>query len=728
MNPFPLILSIVLSDSLADTTATRTLEAIAYSADSICFRPETGDLVLVGTSRVDYREMYLEADTVRYRSELELLEASGAPELFDRGESIRGVRMFYDMVSRRGMIEEADSRYEFGFYSGSSIVQVGRREFNMIDARFTTCDNDTADYYFRAPMMKVFQNDRAIARPVYLYIADTPVFYFPYWVFPIRSGRQSGFTLPSFGQTSRDGRYLRGTGYYFAFSDYIDLLLQGDILERSRFALSARERHRLRYVHEGGVTAEWRREFESHRERWSFLGTHLHDFADGTTARLRGEFLSDRSYLQDTQQESENRMTSEIRSWASATRSFGRASVQLTLERTAYLKTDPDSIADETESIQSLPDLKISIPSAPLFTAPSDPSDRRPWHSIYWNLSSHYISMDTRREETRTTHSGFRTVSEISASDRILGFLSVSPRIGGTFAAYDRDRQGNGYPWWLAGRGSISLSTDVYGVFAEGGLGFSAFRHTLSPRAVLGWSPDKFLLADGSGASVQSVDSASSRFFSFSDFSLPSRGGTLLLGLFQSLEAKRTQTGGIEKTELATLDITTTLDLDRDSTERVFSPVTAALDLTPAHFASFRTDASWDPYDGRIEELGFTTTLLAAGSDRTLVPDSVAYNGLPWRLSLSHHFRKGLEGSDDLSRLRASASVELTPSWSIDYTAYYDLLDESFINQYYTLRRDLHCWEAMFVRHISETDNGFYFRINITDLPDIKIEQHVSNF
>ena len=52
----------------------------------------------------------------------------------------------------------------------------------------------------------------------------------------------------------------------------------------------------------------------------------------------------------------------------------------------------------------------------------------------------------------------------------------------------------------------------------------------------------------------------------------------------------------------------------------------------------------------------------------------------------------------------------------------------AFINQSYTLRRDLHCWEALFVRHISDTDSGFYFKINIIDLPDIKIEQHVSNF
>jgi len=46
--PLPLILSIVLSDSTADSTRTAVLETIAYSADSICFMPSTGDFVLIG--------------------------------------------------------------------------------------------------------------------------------------------------------------------------------------------------------------------------------------------------------------------------------------------------------------------------------------------------------------------------------------------------------------------------------------------------------------------------------------------------------------------------------------------------------------------------------------------------------------------------------------------------------------------------------------------------------
>jgi|WetSurMetagenome_2_1015567.scaffolds.fasta_scaffold00188_6 lipopolysaccharide assembly outer membrane protein LptD (OstA) len=722
------ILAVLAQADTADSLQ-QSMEVIAYSADSIVLTVETRDIVLVGSSRIDYRDMALEADTVHYEPSVETVRASGSPELFDRGESIRGSRMFYSLRTRRGRIEAADSRYEFGYYSGSSITQVGPREFNITDARFTTCENDSEpDYYIRSPRMKVFQNERAVARPAYLYISDTPVFYIPFGVFPLRQGRQSGFTIPRFGQTSRDGRYLRGFGYYFAFSDYIDLLVDGDIMERTRFAASVEERHALRYVHSGRTVMEWRREFQTHLDRWRLFGEHLHDLADGTTVRLRGEFLSDRSYLADTHEDPYDRMEKEIRSWASVNRMLGRASVQLVLDRTQYLGTDPDSIADELEIAQSLPDLRVSLPSSPVFGTPSDPTRRTFWNTLYWNLSSHYIALDNRREETRTTHSGLRTVSELTASNRLWGILSLSPHVSATMTVYDRDRSGNSLPWWISGAAGITAQTDLYGVFQTGLLGYSALRHTITPGISFGYVPGTFLSSrEDGGFGTASADSAEERYYSFSDLSLPSAVERLTFSLFQRLEGRRVDGDMVERADLATLEISTTADLGRS--DSVFTPLTASLTLAPFDQLSMSTDAAWDFNSSRMEEVDFTTTLRLVGSDPTLLPDTIpASAGMPWRLSLSHYYRLGIGDAGDLSKLRASAALSLTPSWSIEYGSYYDLLESSFITQTYTLRRDLHCWEAIFTRHISDADTGFYFRINIKELPDIKIEQHVSQF
>ncbi|MBN2587231.1 MAG: LPS-assembly protein LptD [Candidatus Fermentibacteraceae bacterium] len=727
----PVIIPLVLMaqpaapDSLeADTSSVQgTLETIAYSADSLVFHPGDGDLTLVGAVSVDYRDMTLHSDTVEYSSDDEVIVARGASELFDRGESITGSGMIYNINTRKGRILEAASEYDFGFYSGASITRVGRNEFNIVDARFTTCDAESTHFHFYCPVMKVFPDDKAIARPVYLYVENTPVFYFPYWVFPIRRGRQPGFTMPKFGQTSRDGRYLREMGYYFVFSDYSDLWVHGDIMEKTRFVVAADERHRVRYLCNGGLRTEWRREFQTRRDRWLVFGQHLHDFPDGTSLRLQGEFLSDRSYLEETQQNPEDRMTGEVRSWVSVNRYFGRLSFQGVLDRTSYLNTDPDTIPGEIESVQEAPDIRLSLPSAPLFRPPSDPSMIRPWHSIYWNASAHYLSRDMRMEENRATNSAFRATSGLTASSRLWGWLALSPSIQVRGTVYDRDRNNESYPWWLHGSAGLTASTDIYGIFGGGIFGLDALRHTITPSVSIQWAPDRFINGDG----IVNSDSAGMEYYSFSDFYLPSSRRTVGLNLLNTLEGKRSIRGQISRFDIASLNISTSIDLEAE--ERAFSPLTATLDLNPLQALDITGNGGWDLYENEFTDLSVSSSLRLAGYDRTLLPDSGMTDlGLPIRMTLSHFYRHGLQDSPAISKFRLTASLDLTPGWSLEYSAYYDALSEDFISQSYTLRRDLHCWEAVFVRHISDVDSGFYFKINILDVPDIKIEQHVSNF
>ena len=709
--------------STDSTVSLATLETIVYSADSLVFYPDTGDLLLIGSTTLDYRDMTLQSDTVMYFAEEELIQAKGETELFDRGESIRGDGLIYSLPSRKGRITSADSEYEFGFYHGESITRVGRNEFNIVDARFTTCDEDSSHFFFYCPVMKVFPDDKAVARPVYLYIEDTPVFYFPYWVFPIRRGRHSGFTTPKFGQTTRDGRFLRELGYYFAFSDYADLWIHGDIMEKTRFVVAADERHRIRYLCYGNLKTEWRREFESRRDRWMVFGQHLHDFPDGTSVRLQGEFLSDKSYLEETQQSPEDRMTGELQSWISVNRYFGRLSFQAVLDRTSYLHLDPDSIPDEVVSVQELPDIRFSLPSAPLFKTPTDPLLVRPWHSIYWNLNGHYLSRDERLEDSRATNSAMRIRSGLTGSSRLWGWLSFAPSMNATGTVYDRDRQDNNLPWWLHTSATLSMSTDIYGIFSTNIFGIEAFRHTITPGVSLQWAPDRFINNDG----VVEADSAGNEYYIFSDFGLPSGRRAISFSLQNRLEGKRRENNRISRFEIASLTFSTSADLDDKETP--FSPLIASLDLSPFSNLTVRGTGSWDFYESKLTNVSLSSSLRLSGYDRTLLPDTGSTErGLPLRLTLSHYYRYGLDGDDDISKLRVSASLDLTPGWSLEYSAYYDMSGESFINQSYTLRRNLHCWEAVFVRHISDVDSGFYFRINIIDVPDIKIEQHVSNF
>ena len=724
-----LLLLTLAAGEEADSTEIPQMETIAYRADSMVYDASSGDLVLLGAGVVDYREMSLEADTILYATSTNIVSASGEPELFDRGESVRGESMVYDMDTRRGRIGNPDSEYEMGFYTGESVTRIGRNEYNIVNARFTTCDLDSAvHYHFYSPVMKVYPKEKAVCRPIVMYVDQTPVFYWPWMVFPIRRGRQSGFTLPTFGITARDGRFLRDLGYYFGFSDYQDLLIEGDIMEKSRMSLSVRERHVVRYLMNGELYTEWRREFREKRDRWMIRGDHFHDFPDGTALRLQAEFTSDRSYLEETQPDPEDRLEREMRSWLSVSRTFGRASFEAVVDRTAYLDTDPDSIDNELESETELPDIRMSIPSAPLFDSPQSPDERRIYHSVYWSLSGHYLARDVEREETRLVNSAGSARLKLSASERLGGWLSLTPSVSGTATAYDRDREGNRLPAWAHTSAGLRLSTDIYGIFGTRLFGLAALRHTITPSVTYSWSPGTYLRL---GEGLESTAEAESTFYSFSDFRVPGSRSSVGLSLDNRLEGKRIHRDEVQKLDIANLGISTTLDLQAE--ERPFSNVLAGLELYPTSGSSFRAEGSYDPYDGEMDDLSFSSSIRLSGTDPTFTfRDSTGaeflVDEMPWMVSLSHNYRLGLGGRDDISKLRLSSSLNLTPSWEISYSAYYDVTETDFISQSYTLRKDLHCWEAMFVRHVSDVDSGFYFRINIKELPDIKVEQHVSNF
>ncbi|HPF32353.1 MAG TPA: putative LPS assembly protein LptD [Candidatus Sabulitectum sp.] len=718
-----LLLGLILQPDSLDVPP---MESMGYAADSLHFLIDSENLILIGEASLEYTGMGISADTIRYEAERETVTASGNMELTDAGETARGTGLVYHMPTATARTWDTSSLYDRAIYSAETITMLSRDEFNLTNVKFTSCEKDTFDYYFWSSRMKVFPDDKAVAGPVTLFIEETPVFWVPFAVFPIRRGRSSGFTIPTIGASSRDGRYLREVGYYFGFSDYADLLLSADLMEKTRFQVTATERHSLRYVMNGRTRLQWRRQFENSRDRWLVETLHTHELPDGTMVKLTGNFVSDRSYLEETQQDPQERMESELRSWLSFSRNLGRGSAQMNLEYTEYLDALPDTIDGELLSELTAPDLRYSLPSAPVFHTPADPEDRRPWHSLYWSLSGHYLTESTQWEDSSLYNAGLRLESNLSASERLGGILAISPSIRGRGTLYDRDRMGNGYPGWFHGSAGLALSTDIYGLFASDFLGHSLLRHTITPTVSATWTPDRFITTQG----MENTEAADSLYYSFSDLSLPSSGTAVALSLANVLEGKRVSRGTIERNTLAELTVGTSWNPEAEEGENAFSRISGSLNLTPARWFSTRLDGSWDPYGRETRDLSLTTGITLSGNDPTLRPDSgVVISPLMWRLTISHNWRPEIgEEAIELNKLRVSAAVDLTSRWSVNYRAYYDITESDFISQDYTIMRDLDSWEAVFTRHVSDVDTGFYFRINIKAFPDIKVEQHTSSF
>ena len=63
--------------------------------------------------------------------------------------------------------------------------------------------------------------------------------------------------MPTFGDESTRGFFLRDGGYYFALSDYMDLALLGEIYTKGSWGLSAKSAYRKRYKFSGSFNASY---------------------------------------------------------------------------------------------------------------------------------------------------------------------------------------------------------------------------------------------------------------------------------------------------------------------------------------------------------------------------------------------------------------------------------------------------------------------------------------
>ena len=100
--------------------------------------------------------------------------------------------------------------------------------FYGLGGTLTSCEDSIPDYHFR--MREVKRTERTlVARPAVLYIRDIPVMWLPFVFQDIRPGRRSGVLPPRFGASDivRNNpnyrRHIENIGYYWAFSDYVDM-------------------------------------------------------------------------------------------------------------------------------------------------------------------------------------------------------------------------------------------------------------------------------------------------------------------------------------------------------------------------------------------------------------------------------------------------------------------------------------------------------------------------
>jgi len=267
-----------------------------------------GDVgTLYGEARAAYDTASLTAAEIDLLFGAETLRARGAPgdtaaagrPAFQRGsEAFTGRELAFNLATGRGRVIGARTAIEDGYLVGGVVKQAGPRVTFAQDVVYTTCEyEEHAHWGLHAHRMKVVDGEWVYTGPAQLRLLGIPTpLWLPFGFFPAAEGRRSGPLPPDYGEQADLGFYLRGLGYYWALSDYMDLQLRGGLYTSGSYEADGQWRYARRYLYDGGLTLGFRAErrgepqdpgFQTNREV-SLGWRHAQTFDAAGTARLSG--------------------------------------------------------------------------------------------------------------------------------------------------------------------------------------------------------------------------------------------------------------------------------------------------------------------------------------------------------------------------------------------------------------------------------------------------------
>ena len=454
---------------------------VTYLAkDSIIYSLNTRFMNLYGKSDLKDRTIELKAERVDVNWDSATLNAAGIPDtsskakkkfignpiMVDGGETYDGTRIAYNFRTQKGRIVLGETEIEKGYYHGEAIKKV-EKDVLFVEGD-TTCDAPDPHYYFYSPRMQVIVHDHIVAEPVYLYIADVPVFVLPFGIFPNESGRRSGLIAPVYGSDANRGQYLSHFGYYWAINDYMDFSTAFDWFTRGGWLNRSLFRYAERYDFTGAISVNFTNLFTGESgdpgrtsERDYNIQINHNQQIDPTT-RLDVNFtFSSGSFFRNTSSNIDQILQQNIVSNATISKSWDEGSRSLTVDVYRDQNLTTNDVEERLPSFsfnqgQFFPFSKSSKSQLPT----ADASGGASWYELIgvsysaegeFKRSVVHQTVDSTTVAQRDDRPGINHQVSISASPKV-GYFTIAP-----FISYNEK-------WYNRSIRQDSLGTyDVYG-------------------------------------------------------------------------------------------------------------------------------------------------------------------------------------------------------------------------------------------------------------------------
>ena len=581
----------IRQDSLNRKRSTGIEAPVVFSAnDSMIYDAQRNTAHLYGSSNVKYTAMDLKSEKIYMSLDSSIVHATGiyadstkkkltGTPVFQMGsDSYESDTMAFNFKSKKGLIQNVYTQQEEGFLYSKLSKRNDNGDVYLQHGRYTTCDASCPDFYISLSRAKVRPGKDVVFGPAYLVVADVPLpLAIPYGFFPFTKSYSSGFIMPSYGDESERGFYLRDGGYYFAMSDKWDLKLLGEIYTKGSWGLSAASNYRKRYRYNGSFYVSYQdtrtgdkglpdyAKQQSFKIQWS----HRQDAKANPYSTLSASVnFASSSYernnltsLYNPQSLTQSTRTSSI-NWSTTFSSIG-----MTLSSTANLSQN----MRDSSIAMTLPDLNISISRFYPFKRKHGAGEQKWYEKISMSYTGQ-LSNSISTKEDKLLHSnlikdwrnGMQHQIPVSGSFTLLNYINVNPSFNFTDRMYtnkvkrrwnevtQREETDTTYGFHNVYNWNLSLSanskfymfyTPIRKLFGDK---IQTIRHVITPTVSFSYAPDFGTSRYGYYDSYQktnadgSVDLVEYSPFQNALYGVPGRGktGNISFGFSNNVEMK----------------------------------------------------------------------------------------------------------------------------------------------------------------------------------------------
>ena len=588
-----------MAEDTAETSKSMLDQPVEYTAsDSVTFEAGLGNANLYGNSKVNYTNLELQADLITMNLDSSIVHAVGRPDstgkvlnqpVFKQGEDqYEPDKISYNFKTKKAFIDNVYTKQGDGFLISEESKRDGEGVMYIRHGKYTTCNAKHPHFYLALTRAKVRPGKDVVFGPAYLVVEDVPLpLAIPYGFFPFSKKYSSGFIMPTFGDESIRGFYLRDGGYYFAINDMIDLKLIGEIYTKGSWGLSAQSNYRKRYRYSGNFflsyqnTVEGEKNMPDYSKSTSFKiqWTHRQDAKANPSQSFSASVNFATSNYERNNLTSmynpENYTQSTRTSSVAYSKTFDR--IGLTLSGSFNLS---QNMRDSSLSM-TLPSLDITLARFYPFKRKKAAGKERWYEKIalsYTGSISNSIStkenMLLKSNLIRDWRNGMRHNIPISATFSLFNYINITPQFNFTDRMYthkvmkhwdeEKGQEVNDTIWGFQNvynyDMSVSATTKLYGFYTPlFGKKIQTIRHVFTPTISFNYAPDfgarrfgyytSYVRTDENGE-VSTVEYSP---YSGSLYGVPGQGktGNLTMDISNNIEMKvRTKNDSVKKVSL----------------------------------------------------------------------------------------------------------------------------------------------------------------------------------